>query len=51
VAVPRSEALDRVHRADAAAERNLNRAIDRLEGLQHRRQGEAVPAVSVRLTR
>jgi len=43
VAVPRSEALDRVLRADAAAERNLNRAIDRLERLQRRRQGEAVP--------
>ena len=52
VAVPRSEALDRVLRADAAAERNLNRAIDRLERLQCRRQGEAVPPlVSVRLTR
>ena len=43
VAVPRSEALDRVHRADAAAERNLNRAIDRLERLQRQRRGEAVP--------
>jgi hypothetical protein len=52
VAVPKSETLDRVLRADAAAERNLNRAIDRLERLQRRRQGEAVPpAVSVRLTR
>jgi hypothetical protein len=50
--LPRAEALDRVLRADAAAERNLSRAIDRLERLQRRRQGEAVPPpVRVRLTR
>jgi hypothetical protein len=46
------EVLDRLLRAEAAAERSLNRAIDRLERLQRRRMGEAVPPpVSVRLTR
>jgi hypothetical protein len=44
VARPENEALDRVLRADAAADRNLNRAIDRLENLQRRRRGEAVPS-------
>jgi hypothetical protein len=52
VAIPESEALDRVLRADAAAERNLGRAIDRLERLQRRRQGDAVPPpVNFRLSR
>jgi hypothetical protein len=52
VAIPPAEALDRVLRADAAAERGLSRAIDRLERLQRRRTGEPVPPlVSVRLTR
>jgi hypothetical protein len=52
VAVPGSEVLDRVLRADAAAERNLGRATDRLERLQRRRQGEAVPPpMNVRLSR
>lgn len=51
-AIPAAEALDRVLRADAAAERSLSRAIDRLERLQRRRLVEAVPPpVSVRLTR
>lgn len=51
-AVPKAEVLDRVHRADTAAERSLNQAIDRLERLQRRRLGETVPPpVSVRLTR
>jgi hypothetical protein len=51
-AVPKAEVLDRVIRADSAAERSLNRAIDRLERLQRRRQGESVPPpVNVRLTR
>ena len=50
-AVPKGGALDRVLRADAAAERNLGRAMDRLERLQRRREGEAVPPpLSVRLT-
>jgi hypothetical protein len=51
-AVPKAEVLDRLVRAEAGAERNLGRAIDRLERLQRRRLGEAVPPpVSVRLTR
>jgi hypothetical protein len=50
--VPEAEALDRLLRAEAAAERNLSRAIDRLERLQRRRKGETVPPpVNVRLTR
>jgi hypothetical protein len=52
VAVPEPEALNRVLRADAAAERALNRAVDRLERLQRRRLGEAVPPpVNIRVTR
>jgi|SRR5271167_2382765 len=52
VAVPKADVLDRVLRADSAAERNLGRAINRLERLQRRRKGEPVPTpVSVRLTR
>jgi hypothetical protein len=51
-AVPAAEALDRLLRTEAAAERSLNRAIDRLERLQRRRLGETLPPpVSVRLTR
>jgi hypothetical protein len=51
-AIPPAETLDRVLRAEAAAERSLGRAIDQLERLQRRRLGEAVPPpVSVRLTR
>jgi len=49
-AVPNADALDRLLRAEAAAERNLNRAMDRLERLQRRRTGETVPPpLSVRL--
>jgi len=49
--IPHPEALDRVLRADAAAERSLSRAIDRLESLQRGRRGEAVPPpVNVRLS-
>jgi hypothetical protein len=52
VAVPKAEVLDRVLRADAAAERSLQGAIDRLERLQRRRKGELVPApVRISLTR
>jgi hypothetical protein len=52
VAIPKAEALDRLLRAESSAERNLGRAIDRLERLQRRRMGEAVPPpLSVRLTR
>ena len=51
-AIPPDETLDRVLRAEAAADRSLGRAIDQLERLQRRRLGEAVPPpVSVRLTR
>jgi hypothetical protein len=51
-AVPAAEALDRLLRAEAAAERSLNRAIDRLERLQRRRLGETLPPpISVRLSR
>jgi hypothetical protein len=51
-AIPRSEALDRLLRSDAAIERTLGRAMDRLERLQRRRTGEAVPPpVSIRLSR
>jgi hypothetical protein len=51
-AIPRAEALDRVLRADAAAERSLNHAVARLERLQRQRQGETLPPpVTVRLTR
>jgi hypothetical protein len=52
VAIPRAEVLDRVLRAEAATERHLNQASDRLERLQRRRKGEAVlPPVNVRLSR
>ena len=51
-AMPGPEALDRLLRADAATERSLNRAIDRLVSLQGRRNGEPVPhPLSVRLSR
>jgi len=40
-----------VLRCEAAIERSLNRAVDRLERLQRRRKGEPVmPPVNVRLT-
>jgi hypothetical protein len=41
--IPRAEGLARLLRAEAATERNLNRAIDRLEYLQRCRQGKSVP--------
>ncbi|SRR5579871_711231 len=50
--VPKADVLDRLLRAEAVTERNLNRAVDRLERLQRRRTGEIVPApISVRLSR
>lgn len=50
--VPKADVLDRLLRAEAAAERNLNRTVDRLERLQRRRTGEIIPApISVRLSR
>jgi len=49
--IPCSDALNRLLRYEALVERNLNRALDRLERLQRRREGEPVlPPVSVRLT-
>lgn len=51
-AVPNADALDRLLRAEAAAEKNLTRAMDRLERLQRRRTGDTVPPpLSVRLER
>jgi len=50
--LPKEEDLDRLLRVEATAEKNLNRAIDRLERLQRRRLGESVPPpVRVLLTR
>ncbi len=49
--IPDHDALDRILRYETAIERNLGRALDRLERLQRRRKGEPVlPPVSVRLT-
>jgi len=46
------EVLDRILRYETAIERNLGRAVDRLERLQRRRKGKPFPLlVSVRLTR
>lgn len=42
-AIPAQESLDKILRYEAAIERNLNRAYDRLERLQRRRAGEFVP--------
>ena len=41
--IPTGEALDKVLRYGAAVERDLGRALDRLERLQRRRLGEALP--------
>jgi hypothetical protein len=50
--VPNREALDKILRYEAAIDRSLSRAVDRLEHLQRCRRGEAVlPPVRVRLTR
>lgn len=52
VAIPNTEALDKILRYEAAIDRQLGRALDRLERLQRRRQGEVIPPpVSVHLTR
>jgi hypothetical protein len=49
-AIPNREAVDKLIRCEAAAERNLGRALDRLERLQRRRMGEtAEPALKVNL--
>ena len=50
-AIPNSDALDKMLRYEAAIDRNLNRAVDRLDRLQRRRKGDpALPPLSVRLT-
>jgi hypothetical protein len=50
--VPNGDAGDRLLRYETTIDRNLGRAIDRLERLQRRRKGEALPPpVSVRLMR
>jgi hypothetical protein len=50
-AIPDRDALDRILRYETAIERNLGRALNRLERLQRRRKGEPIPPpVSVRLT-
>jgi hypothetical protein len=42
-AIPNRDALDRLLRYEAAIERDLGRANNRLERLQRRRKGEPVP--------
>ena len=39
--IPNREAVDRMIRYEAAAERGISKALDRLETLQRRRRGEA----------
>jgi len=41
--IPHRDAVDRTIRYEAAAERSLSKALDRLETLQRRRKGEAPP--------
>jgi hypothetical protein len=42
--IPHRDAVDRISRYEAAAERSLSKALDRLETLQQRRRrGEALP--------
>jgi hypothetical protein len=42
-AIPKTEALDKILRYGSTIERELNRAYERLDRLQRRRQGEFVP--------
>jgi hypothetical protein len=42
-AIPNRDALDKILRYESAIERDLNRALDRLERLQRRRKGELIP--------
>jgi hypothetical protein len=49
--IPDAEELDKGLRYEAAADRQLNRAIDRLERMQRRRSGDSVHSVDVRLSR
>lgn len=41
-AIPNGDALDKILRYETAIERQLGRAVDRLERLQRRRQGETI---------
>jgi len=51
-AIPHREALDKILRYEAAVNRDLGRALDRLDWLQRRRKGEPLaPSVNVRVTR
>jgi len=51
-AIPHPEALDKILRYEAAVNRDLGRALDRLDWLQRRRKGEPVPpSINVRVTR
>jgi len=51
-AIPNREALDKILRYETTIERQLSRAVDRLERLQSRRKGEPVlPPVNIRLSR
>jgi hypothetical protein len=42
--LPSPEVLDKILRYEAALERQLYRAMNQLERLQRRRQGENIPA-------
>jgi len=42
-AIPHRQVVDNLIRYEAAAERSLSKALDRLEILQRRRRGEAPP--------
>jgi hypothetical protein len=42
-AIPRDHVVDKIIRYEAATERSLGRALERLETLQQRRRGEAPP--------
>jgi len=44
-AIPNRQAVDRIIRYEAAAERNLARALDRLERLQRRRMGDGASSL------
>jgi len=51
-AIANTEVVDKILRYEAMAERSLSRALDRLERLQRRRMGEALPPpMRVQLTR
>jgi hypothetical protein len=51
-AIANTEVVDKILRYEAMAERSLSRALDRLERLQRRRMGEALPPpLRVHLTR